>query len=101
MTAPLPSSTSAPQLSQTSTVFLAIDEMVAEKAKEIRRRPVLDEYAMTEAGSGAPAPRHPGRHRGRRRRANAGDGNPRAFVLRDTGRSPQARRTTHGRRQAY
>src|SRR5947209_7651428 len=93
--APFDSSTSPPQLSQTSTVFLAtlflldcerVLRILNETRQQTMRPPARGESATTEAGSAAPAPPDRAIYRVRGRRANGAAENPRSFARRDTAR---------------
>ena len=95
ITAPLASSTSLPQLSQTSTVFLATNssfERKCEPNSTLPGAPLV--FATIAAGSASPAPPDRARSSVRSRSANAAVGNRRSFAHRDTVRSPPARYRT-------
>src|SRR5512146_2426126 len=93
--APFASSTSLPQLSQTSTVFRATFSSFAstlppqddsQSRTETTQRRASRLYVPSEGAGGEPVLPDAGRYLWRRRRANGGVDNRRSFSSRDTDR---------------
>src|SRR5215212_3362316 len=102
MTAPLLSSTSLPQLSQTSTVLRATNSPPStNNGVDTTPRGGRGEFGTNEGARASPAPPRPARYRERSRHANGVVGNRRSFCRRDTARQRRARRTRRDRRQVY